>query len=378
MNGNSTKQPGWAALGLLLVVLLVCAGPRTAENVDLTTRRQRVLEMTDQQQAELADAQVRFNALDQAKQEALRRLNRDLDDDPQGPELRQIMHRYSHWLNGLANITRLELMSLPPDERITRVKKLLREEEDARGLRAWLDALGAKIRQSLPPERQKQWDRLPLEQRRGRIFMELRTLEAKIRHQASPEKQKQWERMPAAQRWSRILPELAGHEAIVRLLADPNCLADLRSRLSKESAAELEKMPPKEQWKWVGEKWFALVFQKHREQTIGGGPPDVSDKDLAEFFETLPDKARDSLLQMPSKKMYSRLRDEYLRQTRFGPGGRGPRGPHRPGPDGRPFGRSRSNDSSSRFGPPSSKKASDPSESLQGDTRPQALKEAAG
>ena len=82
----------------------------------------------------------------------------------------------------------------------------------------------------------------------------------------------------------------------------------------------------------------------------------MSDQDLAEFFGTLPDKARDSLLRKPSKEMYKRLRDGYLQQTRFGPGGRGHRGPHRPGPDGRPFNRGKSKNSSSRFGPPPSKK----------------------
>ncbi|MBN2024558.1 MAG: hypothetical protein JW809_17395 [Pirellulales bacterium] len=280
----------------------------TADSADpLAARRERIRDMTPERQARLQENLRRFDRLDPDAKDQLRRIHRELDDASDAADLRAVMRRYAAWLSSLPMTTQGELAELPPDQRIERIKGLLDEQADARGLQSWwADYVPAMLRHLSEAQRE--------------------------RLRGNPE---QWQRPDAIRVFFGAL-----HKTDERSEALDKALADLRRRVSPRRAAWLAKLPPERQLEWVGTESRERFWQAMLARSLGGPLTEVGDEQLAEFFSRQSPETRDALLSLPSEEMYERLREMYGRDLfRRQPGPRGQRGGHPGGmPPGAPQG----------------------------------------
>jgi hypothetical protein len=287
--------PLWRAsrkVGLLLGLavlgggLLRPAALRAEES--LPERRMQVEGMTPEQKDELRRREERFAALDPAEQERLRRLQREIDQDPQAEQLRRVMHNYHKWLMSLPDFQREKLLEMEPELRLKQIKALLDEQsqreagklnpQDLAGVTLWLDEFARRHGLELVPERQRAAAALRFKQlpdaERDREFWRL-----------------VWWRM----QWS-------GGPKIP--LVGPGDLVQLRNALTPETRARLESKSFNEQWTLVS-AWLVQIFRQRFKAAL-------NDDELARYFEqNLTDVERDRLLRLPSDEMQRQLRREY-------------------------------------------------------------------
>ena len=99
---------------------------------DLPARRQRVEGMGLDEKEQLLRAEDRFVRLNPEEQQGLRRLDEQLQADPNAQQLRAIMRRYDEWLKSLSSFSRAELAEMKPVERVTRIQKEEQRREGSR------------------------------------------------------------------------------------------------------------------------------------------------------------------------------------------------------------------------------------------------------
>jgi hypothetical protein len=304
---------------LCLAALVLATGPAAAEADDLDAARQEIEAMSPERKQELHRRYEQFMALTPQERERIRRLHRQLDEDPRGRELRQTMHCYHAWLGTLPAVTRYELRDLEPAERVARIKEIreaaqrgMRQptSEDLKAIRTWLDErvkeLEERLKESLAKERAEQFARLSPEERR---WMVMRTL--------------------FFQRWRPGGGPGPGF--------DFSELDELRDRLSPQSQAWLKGSPPDERspadqrrilMAWIGR----AVFVHRSGHRHDDGPPAALGEHLDRFVEQLPPEQRGELLRLPPDEMQQELLRLYFAR-RGGPEGQPGR---REGPFGGP------------------------------------------
>jgi hypothetical protein len=288
-----------AQIALLLVCPLLVGG-----NDDLASRRQRVLDMSPAEQARLVQNRDQFAKLDWAEQARIRQLCRDIEQDANTEQLRQVMHRYCRWLKTLPSNQRFELAAMPADERLASIRRLKRDASDEEGLRGWLE----KHRKNLA-QRKPQDQRVP---------------EPRPDHDPRhPEALRAWAER-ARRDWAERIPVLTAED-----------LASLRGALSPETARELEALSLDEQRRRVGERIREMLKDDRISRWLSGPRPAVSDEELTKYFdEELSDEQRNMLLALPGDEMRNRLRELY-QQRKLGGGAfprKGPDGPPHEGP----------------------------------------------
>ena len=116
----------------------------------------------------------RFAQLDPAEQQRLRAFAAELDQAPDGSELRQALDHYYRWLLTLPGIERAQLLQLEPEQRLDRIKKMKADEgrlaahrlsaSDVQAVSNWLErrvmdsvqpAMRDQLQQLSPPERHR-------------------------------------------------------------------------------------------------------------------------------------------------------------------------------------------------------------------------------
>ena len=292
------SRRGWSRVAAVLV-LLVCP-LLVGSDDDLASRRERILAMSPDEQADLAKKQKWFNDLDEVEQFRIRQLHKYIEQAEDGEQLRQIMHRYCLWLETLHQITRSELLDMSTAERLERVKKLLRESRDKRGLRRWLVAFRSRVMQRAKADKPAPGTRGESDARRPDLLRAF---------------------------WFERFPR--GRTGPPRRPPDEE-LANLRAELSHETGQRLQSQSPDEQWRWVMGQLRDEFSQEMMTRRLTGRHPEVSDAELTAFFESLPDATREQFLSLPGNEMYTRLHEEY--QKRRSPGGRFSRPGPGPGP----------------------------------------------
>jgi hypothetical protein len=304
------NRRGWsraAGIALLLVCPLLLGS-----DADFARERARIAAMSPAERAELAENQKWFNALDEVERRRIRQLHQDIEQAEDAEQLRQIMHRYCVWLETLPSETRFGLLEMPTAERLERIKKLLRESQDKRGLRRWLETLRSR---AMP---------------RG----------AEDRPPPGPRGESDARRPDLRAWWSERFPR--GRTGPPPRPTDEE-LANLRAQLSPETANDLQKRSPDEQWRWVMGQLRDEFWQETMTRRLTGRRPEVSDAELTEFFENQPDETREQLLSLPGDEMYAKLREMYQRKpspgdrfSRQGPGQGPPPDDRSPRPHGPP------------------------------------------
>jgi len=328
-----------AAAALCALVGMSLPGLARGEET-LAERRARVEALSSAEKQELLEHQKRFAKLEPAEQERLRRLSREVDEDPQAAELRRIMQRYYDWLKTLPPYQRAQLADLPPEARVKRVQQLMAEPARKGGRpAAWAELARREWRAGGFPDRH--W-RSP----RRLDPADIAGLFAWMDVYAKRHGKQLLEKLPGPQR-DRLLQSLATEKDDLRRnemlgwiwlwwqldnrgeapAVSEKELADLRSRLSPATGERLKSRPPADQWRAISAMLTTFMLQQYSARHTGAPLPLVTDEELAQFFEReLTDKQRDELLKMSGEEMQRQLWRMYvvwkLRQMQFPPGRR--------------------------------------------------------
>jgi len=113
-----------AACGVALLLLAAVAWADSPAE-----RAASLAKLSPEQKEDLLRKKQRFDALDPAEQQRLRELHAALAAAADGEQLHTIAVRYANWLKSLQAGERAEVLSLPTDQRISRMKEIMRQQE---------------------------------------------------------------------------------------------------------------------------------------------------------------------------------------------------------------------------------------------------------
>jgi hypothetical protein len=310
----SDLRSAWLALAILAVGSTVLWADTYAESAA------KIKSLTSDQKTELLRKKERFDKLSEAEKARLRELHAQLVRSPDWPELEKLMGRYCNWLKGLNPRERDEMLSLPADKRIARVKEIVGRQEgqrftdyityhlpkpDQEAIYKWLEEFVSNHEQEildrLSPDDRRRIQTIGDEKARRKSL-----IQRLPRRRADPSMP-----YPSAEESDQMVAGLS---------------SDTRSRL--ESPAGTDRATR------VRELVGAAIT------SVSIPPP--SEDDLRKFFASLPAAEKGRLEEMDSEQMQRALRFMWYARHfpgRGGPGGfrgdggrEGSRGPRPPGP----------------------------------------------
>lgn len=293
----------WLIAGLLAMCsALASAGDAESE----LARRQRVAQMTVEEKEELRQKQERFVSLSKPEQERIRQLHDALSTSDDADKLRGVLERYHAWLATLSSAERAELLSLPANERIERIKALMQKQEDERFKKEVSDNLTSEDRQAI-----MKWLLQFVEDHRDEVLA------------AIPEDR----RLPNVDRWPLMFAMLrawaAGDPTMPR--PKPNDVQALVDALSPGAQATIKNVKEPQKRMEVAQRWIRAALESRRWRS----PPPVSRDELRKFYaEQLSASERERLEALSPEEMQQALQRAYyehqFRSRGFGPGGPGP------------------------------------------------------
>jgi len=104
------------------------AAPPTASKDDYAQTAARIDAMTPEHKVKLLQKKERFDALSAAEQDRLRKLHGELTSQPNGDRMFGVLERYNHWLMTLTSAQQAELMELPIDKRLAKIRELQQKQ----------------------------------------------------------------------------------------------------------------------------------------------------------------------------------------------------------------------------------------------------------
>ncbi len=280
-----------------------------------------VRSLPEERKETLSRRRERFDRLANDEQERLRRLHRELTRRNDARALEEVLLNYNRWLESLTSIQRAELADLTIEDRIARIKELMRLQEEQT-----LRDLAASVGRA-DIEQIGRWTNLMAE-RHGDVLL-VRIEEHRRNMPAN------WSRFfanppvePAARARWLAFAMMALPPAVIADVVSDDDMATLRSSLGDQARSVLDAdLTEEEQIAQVG-RWLAADFASRMRAGI-------SSAELERFFaEDLDDATRAELDQKSPQDRLERLRDLYLRRG-FGRGSRRfpnspPEGPTRP------------------------------------------------
>ena len=111
-----------ATAGALLLPL--CAGAEESE----AAREARIAAMSAEQKARLLQKKERFDALSDQEQQRLRALHAEISRQPNAAALEASLKGYSQWLQTLSAAQQAEVMGLPLDKRLDKIRAIRQEQ----------------------------------------------------------------------------------------------------------------------------------------------------------------------------------------------------------------------------------------------------------
>jgi hypothetical protein len=326
MRRNSSAEFGMriANWGSVITPLVVVLWLTVAVLADTRAERAaRLTKLTPAEKEDLLRKKERFEKLEPAERDRLRHLHESLSAVPDADQLHGVLERYSNWLKGLNSAQRSEILDMPPDERIARIKELVRIQEgirfrdfvdyslpaaDQELIYKWLEKFVAEnekeILDSIRDDRDRRWVR------------EIKDDQARRRHLIM--------RLP--HRWGNSRMPFPSKEEIQEMIA----------KLSEMTRVAIDKAQD------------ANERQARANQLVGAAIgsiviPHVNEAELLSFYAALPADKRAPLENLDSEELRMSLRKlwraEKLREQWGGrggsrpPGGDGPRGRGGPLPD---------------------------------------------
>jgi hypothetical protein len=270
----------------------------TAPREQVTDLETYLAGLTPQQRQELAAKQQQFAQLDEEEKTRLRQLHAQVQASPDAKKLQSVLHQYSLWLASLSPNERYAVLDTDIPERVERIRQLRLREEDTRLTAVGLTSKDAQI--------VLEWFQQQATQHEPTLLKTMNDEERKWRERAPN---------PEARRASLLfhradeLFQLISSDAYDRLIESLSQTAQ-----DKLLAAQNDAVRNKLIENWVR----TAAWSRFR-------PPDVPHEKLVAFLESLPDKDRAELEQLPRDRLYRELRERYYSSqgTRYG---RGPRG----------------------------------------------------
>jgi hypothetical protein len=296
-------------LGCLFCLIGIAAFARADDRLD--ARRAQIAKLQPAEQEELLRKQERFGALPAEEQQRLRAFQAALDADTNAERLEQVLVRYHEWLKTLTPSQRAKLAELPPAERVAEIRRIQKQQGEARermhraDLLSWGDMKAVvnwtedfvwTRRQDLVADMSKEqrqrfekWDR-----QRQRRAMLLRAFERSRRE---------------------------GPGALATLdQADIDGLAAKLSDKPRQALSDAATLADKRRLVggWIGTSMHRLdPWPSSRKQGS------LVVEDLLQYLQNeVPPTERERLLKMPRDKMLEELRGMYFERSRYGgPGG---------------------------------------------------------
>lgn len=310
------RRAEWLRRGSCAIAVLAAMAALAARAAETEEQRaQRLQNMTAQEKESLLSKKERFDKLEQDERDRLRALHRAIEATPNAPELEKTLDRYHAWLATLSPVQRDDLRDLPAEERIVRIKELLKVQETQR-FQAYVSNLDELDRQAIfkwlgefvTEHEDEIVEQMPEDQRK------------RFRGVGDPEARQRWLGMTMAfQRHNPKMPT-PSREDYNRLLA----------RLSSKTIAQIEQAPAIEQPDRVREMVGAAIFSRQN--------PPVAEEELRQFYTGLKPDQREKLEGLEPEEFKRRLTSMYHAEKRGWQGGRGffPGGSYGPPGGGRP------------------------------------------
>jgi len=305
------------------VTLIVClcaqaiclSGISAGESI--ADRKTRLAAMSAVEKEQLRQNKIRFDKLAPQEQSRLRRLDAQLNSDPQGDRLREVMLRYSEWLRALPSSQRNALLRLPPQERVDQIRQLLERQEKQR----FQDMFAARLQ----PSDQK----VLLDWVSGLVGRS----EDKLRQQLLPGDRQRLNRvedinrrramMILMYRW-RAAKDVPVFELLKPTPLEINQLAERLSATARETLADARNDDERNQ---LIQNWVRAALESRMR-------PQVSKEVLQRFSqEQLTAEQREYLESLPRERLQFELQRMYfehrLKSSRPGPPFRRPGSPNR-------------------------------------------------
>ena len=120
------------SLWIVGLTLLVASAPAVAAEESEASRRERLEKMSAEEKEMLAEKKERFDSLPKDEQQHLRDLHQSVAASSEVDDLTGVMTRYHAWLKNLPAEVRRDVLALPADKRVEKIKSVLREQESQR------------------------------------------------------------------------------------------------------------------------------------------------------------------------------------------------------------------------------------------------------
>ena len=311
MTGNKRIRLPNRSMAITVLLVLFCFMGAGKDSRNLSDIEQ----ITDSQKRQLLEKKRLFYQLDNSEQQRLRDLHQQLQLAADRELLVEVMNRYSQWMRSLPNGQRVEVLSLPLEERVEAIRQIQQEQEerrlevlsstrldldDSRVISRWLDSLlakhGKQLRESFPrmlaemrPTQRAWLTRMPDSRQRDRMLAAYLVIQV-----------------------SRLDPPVTTTIPIASELEQLVGLLSSRGQQTYEAVeSELERQQLLARW------IFAAAFRSLRT---------VSEEELIRFYlEDLSAEDRDDVDHFSGDKFRGRLNFFYIRDKGLGtPFGRRP------------------------------------------------------
>lgn len=276
---------------------------------------------------DLTERLKRFSLLGPTEQDRIRRLQKQLEQEPDSAELRRVMRNYYDWLKSRDPYQVAELRELPIDGRVQKIESLIKRQAEADSRRP---ALAGAVR----TWRSQQGPVQAGGKRAGWLSPQdvdglLQWFDQYIARQGDAFLKKFPEsgRQQLVRELNQTKDEIRRHELLTLIwlrwqLDNPGKteapsdqeMAALRAKLSPETQKRLEAKPKDEQWRILSSLIPLFVLRQYAAKRIDGALPAVSEEELADFFEKqLTDAERTRLMELDSEDMTLELWKMYVR-----------------------------------------------------------------
>jgi len=279
---------------LIAATALPAAADQAAAPADAGQDRagQDLAGLSPAEKKELQGKQERFYRLDPQAQDEMRQLHDDLARAADAPRLQAVLTRYSRWLQTLSSGQRADLLSLPPDERVAEIKRLLQQQTASR-MRSYVPRkLADDDLQAIA-----NWVEQMVQRREPEIL------------QRWPMFKERLDGMVDAKRRTQTLAFMVQRAGLQRDWLKPTLdeIESLRTALSAEAQQELDKAKAEGRLPELAEAWMrAAMFSRL------AGPP-VDPEQLRRFFkEDLKPEEREYLESLPPERMQAELVRMYV------------------------------------------------------------------
>lgn len=308
----------WRCWFVMLLVLTARVGH--AEET-LAERRERVAKMPAEEKEALLQKSERFTSLPDAEKARLRTLHTDISSAQDGERLTHVLERYHAWLATLSSAERSALLSLPTEQRLAKVKELVRNQEEKQ--------FRELVKQNLQPEDRK----AIITFLDGFADKHKEAILTSIPREFRPKE------LDGRSRWPVLMH-------VLRLWSENNAempkptpeeVDALVITLSPKARQSLETIRDPVARTKLAQDWIRAAIMSRGMPTL----PPVSPEELRRFsVEELTAQERERLESLPAEEMPVALQRAYYEHrwrrngwTRGGPGGGG-RGPGEFGPGG--------------------------------------------